>query len=36
MIYSNDFVSFFEGENFSFKEDTEEMIRKVLENLDYF
>ncbi len=35
LIKDNDFVTFFEGENFKYKEETEDMIRKVLEKLDY-
>jgi hypothetical protein len=35
LIHSNDFNTFFEGGNFQFKEDTEDLIRKVLEKNDY-
>ena len=35
MVYENDFNTFFEGGCFSYKEETEDMMRKVLERLDY-
>ncbi len=35
LVYENDFVSYFEGEDMLEKEDLEDSIRKILEKLDY-